>query len=148
MLAPAEPARTVHESKFSMGFVLALIAVRGHASLTDFTQSALADPALRAFQRKVEMVHDDEVETAYPARWIGLVEVETIDGQLLRTRVDAPKGDPENTLIRPEIEAKTLRLAAYGATTTSDEMRTLLARAWALESQATVRNLFAPRAAP
>ena len=70
--------RTVHQSKFSMGFVLALIAVRRRAGLADFTEAALADPQLRAFHDKVTMVLDPEIDRAYPRRWMGRVTVKAI----------------------------------------------------------------------
>ena len=73
--------RTIHQSKFSMGFVLALIAARGSAGIDDFTEEALEDPELRGFSERVEMVFDPEVDAAYPRRWIGLVEIETPAGE-------------------------------------------------------------------
>ena len=66
---------------------------------------------------------DDEVDAAYPSRWIGKVTVETHDGRTLSGRVDEPKGDPGNSLDRAEIEAKALRLAAFSGAATAEEMR-------------------------
>lgn len=51
-----------------MGFVLALIANLGRASLADFIDAALSEKALRAFHDKVKMVLDPEVDQAYPRR--------------------------------------------------------------------------------
>ena len=104
---------TVHQSKFSMGTVLALAARFGHAGLTEFDAHFLA-PETVALRERVQMVLDSEVDTAYPQRWIGKVTVQTTDGRTLQGRVDEPKGDPGNTLSREEITAKALRLAAYG----------------------------------
>lgn len=145
VLGPAAAARTIHQAKFSMGFVLALIALHGRAGLADFTEDGLADPRVRAFMERVEMVLDPEIDAAYPARWIGLVEVETVDGRHLLGRVEVPRGDPENSLSRSGIEEKALRLAAYGGGTTLAEMAALLRRCWALEGQADVRDLLPPR---
>lgn len=131
VLGPVANPRTVHQSKFSMGFVLALIAVKGSAGLDDFTVEALADPDLRAFRDKVEMSFDEEVDNAYPVKWVGLVDIETIGGKTLTSRVDAPKGDPENTLDRGEIEEKFHRLAAYGGA--SDAVDELVEQAWSLD---------------
>ena len=96
-----------------MGFVLALIALYGYASVTDFTNGALQDPKIRQFLDRVKMVLHPEIDAAYPKRWIGLVEVEMLDGQRFTARVDVPKGDPENTLSRTEIEEKARLLAAH-----------------------------------
>lgn len=141
VLEPAARAETVHQAKFSMPFVLALIALRGHAAIDDFTAESLRDPAIRAFMPQVEMVLDPEIDAAYPTRWIGRVEVETTDGRALCARVDVPKGDPGNTLTRAEIEAKAHRLAAFRDGATPAEMDALSARAWNLEHERDVRNL-------
>lgn len=141
VLGPASDARTIHQSKFSMGFVLALIALRGHAGISDFTDDALCDPALRAFAARVEMVLDPEIDAAYPARWIGLVDVETTDDRTLTARVDVPKGDPGNTLTRAELEEKARRLAAYRDAASPAEIDRLIARAWSLRDQPDVRDL-------
>lgn len=141
VLGPAAAARTIHQSKFSMGFVLAQIAFNGHADIGDFTQNALAQPELRAFLDRVEMVFDSEIDAAYPARWIGLVEVETTDGQRLTSRVESPRGDPDNTLTRAELEAKAYRLADYQHGATQPEMARLIARIWSLDQQPDMRNL-------
>ena len=123
---------TVHQAKFSMGTVLGLIAVHGRAGLTEFDRDYLA-PEVAAVRDKVSMVLDAEVDGAYPARWIGKVEVTTTDGRVLQGRVDEPKGDPGNTLSRPELEDKMLRLADYGgATTGPQEARQLCAQVWSL----------------
>ncbi len=141
VLGPASDARTIHQSKFSMGFVLALIALRGHAGISDFSDDALRDPALRAFAARVAMIRDPEVDAAYPARWIGLVDVETSDGRTLTARVDTPKGDPGNSLTRAELEDKARRLAAYRDAAPPAEIDRLIARVWSLRDQPNVRDL-------
>ena len=71
---------------------------------------------------------DAEVENAYPQRWIGKIEVETVDGRTLAGRVDEPKGDPGNTLSRVELNEKALRLAEFSGAATRDEVRDLCSR--------------------
>lgn len=75
VLGQVTDPRTIHQSKFSMGFVLAVVALRGKAGIEQFTEEALEDPELREFHDKVEMVLDPEVDAAYPERWIGLVDI-------------------------------------------------------------------------
>jgi 2-methylcitrate dehydratase PrpD len=131
VLGPVTDPQTVHQAKFSMGTVLGLIATTGRAGLAEFDALYRA-PEVVALRDKVRMVLDAEVDGAYPARWIGKVEVRTADGRVLAARVDEPKGDPGNTLSRPELEDKALRLAAYAGGATEAEMRSVIARAWAL----------------
>jgi 2-methylcitrate dehydratase PrpD len=84
------------------------------------------------------MVLDEEVDRAYPARWIGKVTVEATDGRVLHGRVDEPRGDPGNTLTRAEVEEKARRLAEYRHGATADEMSAIIARIHDLEHAATV----------
>ena len=129
VLGPVVSPTSVHQSKFSMGTVLALAARHGHAGLTEFDTGFLA-PETVAFREKVSMVLDAEVDAAYPRRWIGKVSVRTTDARLLQGRVDEPKGDPGNTLSREEITAKALRLAAYGGAITAEQAQAVIARLW------------------
>jgi 2-methylcitrate dehydratase PrpD len=147
VLGPVSDPRTIHQSKFSMGFVLALIAREGSAGIDDFTEEALEDAELRAFSEKVEMVLDKEVDAAYPQRWIGVVDVETSGGERFTSRVEVPKGDPGNTLSRAELEEKARNLAAYGGGASGEEIDQIVARIWSLDEEADVRDLLPSRSA-
>jgi 2-methylcitrate dehydratase PrpD len=131
VLGPVVDPQTVHQSKFNMGTVLALVAVLGRAGLAEFDASFRA-PEVIALRDKVVMELDPEVDGAYPARWIGKVRVETNDGRVLQGRVDEPKGDPGNTLSRPELEDKALRLALYSGGASAAEMRQAMPQLWAI----------------
>ncbi|MEO8280804.1 MAG: MmgE/PrpD family protein [Ideonella sp.] len=139
VLGPVTDPQTVHQAKFSMGTVLGLVATQGRAGLTEF-DAGFRDPAVVAFRDKVEMVCDEEVDGAYPARWIGKVQVQTLDGRSFAARVDEPKGDPGNSLSRTEIEDKALRLATYRGGASEAEMRGVIRQVWALADASSVSN--------
>lgn len=120
---------TVHQAKFSMGTVLGIIALHDKAGVSEFERLYL-DPAVADFRVRVKMVLDEEVDGAYPERWIGKVTLHTRDGRVLHGRVDEPKGDPGNTLSRPELEQKALALADFGGAATEAEMRAVFAKLW------------------
>jgi 2-methylcitrate dehydratase PrpD len=140
VLGPVTDPQTIHQSKFSMGFVLALIAVRGRAGLADFTEESLRDPELRAFHDRVRMVLDPEIDRAYPRRWMGRVTVRAGDGRTFEKRIASPKGDPDNALSRAELEDKALRLARYAGGASEGEMRRIAARIWNLRHEPDVRD--------
>jgi 2-methylcitrate dehydratase PrpD len=140
VLGPVVDPQTVHQSKFSMGTVLALIALRRQAGLAEF-DAGLRDAEVARFRDKVAMRLDPEVDAAYPLRWIGKVVVETADGRTLHGRVDEPRGDPGNTLSRAEIEDKAIRLAQYREGATAAEMRAVIAQIWSLAEAPVVRSL-------
>jgi 2-methylcitrate dehydratase PrpD len=140
VLGPVTDPQTIHQSKFSMGFVLALAANLQRASLADFTDEALRDTKLRAFHDKVAMTLDPVVDQAYPKRWFGHVSVKTRDGRELDKRIESPKGDPDNVLSRAELEDKALRLAAFTGGANAAEMKGVIGRIWQLHDAADVRD--------
>jgi 2-methylcitrate dehydratase PrpD len=108
-----------------------MIAVESCAGLAEF-DAHWRDARIAEFRGRVSMTLDDEVDGAYPARWIGKVTVETKDGRRYEGRVDEPKGDPGNTLTPGEIEDKAMRLARYRGGATDAEMRSVVAAIRAL----------------
>jgi 2-methylcitrate dehydratase PrpD len=142
VLGPVLRPATVHQSKFSMGTVLALVARFGHAGLVEFDQHFL-DDATQSLRDRVTMALDAEVDGAYPQRWIGKVTVHTTDGRVLHGRVEEPKGDPGNTLSRDEITAKALRLAAFSGGATPLEMQAAVASLWQVAQWPRVGSLLA-----
>lgn len=135
----AEPT-SVHQAKFSMGTVLGLIAVYGRAGLAEFDH-AVDDSRVRAFRQRVRMVLDDEVDAAYPRRWIGKVDVETTDGRMLSARVDVPKGDPGNSLSRSELVEKAVRLGGFRGAASEAQVRQAADRIWRIDTDARTGRL-------
>lgn len=91
---------TVHQSKFSMGFVLAVAAKKGQAMITDFTEDDLKDQSLREFQKHVTMEYDAEIDSKFPKSWQGTVIVTTKSGQVFTETAEYAKGDPELPLTK------------------------------------------------
>lgn len=140
VLGPVTNPATVHQSKFSMGTVLALVAHYQFAGLQEFDQH-FCDDEICNFRDRVTMVLDPEVDKAYPQRWIGKVRVYVQDGQVYEGRVDEPKGDPGNTLSRKEITDKAMRLAAYSGGASPSEMAAAIDRLWNIRQQKVMGNL-------
>ena len=140
VLGPVVNPTTVHQSKFSMGTVLALAAQYGYAGLNEF-ERYFNHPQIKELCSRITMELDPEVDAAYPARWIGKVTVKTQDGRILNGRVDEPKGDPGNTLSRAEIEEKAIRLALFSSAATEAEMKTLFAQLWSITKSDCVESL-------
>lgn len=148
VLGPVTDPQTVHQSKFSMGFVLALIALYGQAGINEFTEKALRDPAVRAFHDRVEMVFDETIDRAYPSRWMGHVEVTTVDGRQLDFHIEYPKGDPQNPLNRRELEEKVMRLGLFQNSATEKELNEIIAMAWGLREAPAIGCFLQPGPSP
>lgn len=132
VLGAVDKPATVHQSKFSMGTVLGVLAYNGFAGLDEF-EAALGDERIDSFRQKVTMQLDPEVDAAYPDKWLGKVKVLTKDGRELSAFVSDPKGDPGNTLSRDEIEAKVKRLVSYNKAGTNEDAKRIIAWTWNLE---------------
>ncbi|NDI26642.1 MAG: hypothetical protein EBY73_03020 [Burkholderiaceae bacterium] len=141
VLGPASDATTLHQSKFSMGTVLALICKFQFAGLDEFAKH-FNDPEICALRNRVSMILDPEVDKAYPQRWIGKVKVYLKNGQVYEGRVDEPKGDPGNTLTRAEIKEKALRLASFSGGATESEMHDAIALLFDIRRVNTVPFIF------
>ena len=137
VLGPVTDPATVHQSKFSMGTVLALIAHYQFAGLQEFDEH-FHDDAICLFRDRVTMTLDPEIDSAYPQRWIGKVKVHLNNGQVLDGRVDEPKGDPGNTLSRAEITDKAMRLAAFSGGATPSEMTKAIDSLWNIRKQSKI----------
>jgi 2-methylcitrate dehydratase PrpD len=144
VLGPVTHPTTVHQSKFSMGTVLAIIAHYQFAGLQEFAEH-FSDPEICALRDRVTMELDPEIDAAYPKRWIGKVTVILKDGRQLHGRVDEPKGDPGNTLSRTEITDKALRLAAFSGGATPLEMTSAIDALWNIRKHTKVGFLLGPQ---
>lgn len=142
VLGPVVEPKSVHQAKFSMGTVLGVIAVFGHAGVEEFQHHYLDDRVV-AIRNRTTMELDEEVDQAYPERWIGKVTVETRDGHVLFGRVDHPKGDPENSLSRNEIEDKVLMLARFSGAAGEEEIQRVLPALWKIADTPRVPIYFA-----
>jgi 2-methylcitrate dehydratase PrpD len=97
-VAPRNP----REARFSLGYCLAVAALRGGVTLRDFTAATFADPVAHRFARRVNGHGIPLPETAAPTR----VDIGLDDGTVLSATVDAPKGRADNPLTDAELWQK------------------------------------------
>lgn len=132
VLGAVDVPETIHQSKFSMGFVLALIAIYRKAGVNEFTAEAITDQRISVLRSKVNMQVDDEIERCYPLSWGSRVEVTLTSGKTHIGFTESPKGDPDNMLTQSELEDKALRLAAFSNVASADEMGSAISQIWNL----------------
>jgi len=143
VLGTVTKPHTVHQAKFSMGTVLALLTIFGRAGVREF-DNHWNDPRVIQFRQRVRMVLDEEVDRSYPSRWIGKVTLKTSDGRTLHGRIEDPKGDPDNTLSRKELEEKAMCLAEYSHAADEMEMKEVFRQIWQLARLPKVGPLLPP----
>lgn len=99
------------ESQVSAQHAIAVALARGSCSVRDFSDEAVADPAVRAVRNRVAAV------TADPSLSVDsiVLRVELAGGEIAEKRVDVPRGSLGRPLSNSEIETKFRALAAFGA---------------------------------
>lgn len=97
---------TVLNAQMSIRYNVAVALLDDAALLEQFTDERLRDPHLNELISRVDVYIDPEMDELYPRYYAGVVEIELTDGRILRKRVDASRGMPENPMPRKEILAK------------------------------------------
>lgn len=116
---------TSYAAKFSIPFGIALGLVRGEAGLADFSDQAIADPALLAVSRLVS--YEIDPDDPYPNRFTGHVEITLRDGGILEARQDFMGGGVDAPLSRDEVDTKFLANARYGGVSDPEPLLDLCA---------------------
>jgi 2-methylcitrate dehydratase PrpD len=107
VLEPAEAKKTPrsdYEGKFSLQYSVASMLVRGHVSVSDFSDEAIVDPAVLAVARKVRYETPDY--PTYPQAFPGGVRVTLADGTTLERDFPHQKGGPENPMSDDAVREK------------------------------------------
>jgi 2-methylcitrate dehydratase PrpD len=107
VLEPEEAKKTPrsdYEGKFSLQYSVASMLVRGHVSVSDFSDEAIADPDVLAVAGKVRYETPDY--PTYPQAFPGGVRVTLADGSTLERDFPHQKGGPENPMSADEVREK------------------------------------------
>ncbi|HEX77220.1 MAG TPA: MmgE/PrpD family protein [Dehalococcoidia bacterium] len=130
--------KTVVDAQFSMPFGAAVAILHGKAALDEYTEENIHSPEVRDMMGRVSCVQDPELDKAFPRQWPASVEVVTKDGRRFSTRIEYPKGDPENPLTWEELLAKFHDLAS--AIYPEERRQRIISRVRALEQEENIRD--------
>ena len=107
VLEPADQKklpRSDYEGKFSLQYSVASMLVRGHVSVSDFSDEAITDPAVLDVAGKVR--YETPEYPTYPQAFPGGVRVTLADGSTLERDFPHQKGGPENPMSDDEVRGK------------------------------------------
>ena len=96
--------RDEYDAKFSLPFVVSAAILRGRFTLAELRNDALTDAGILALAQKVRVSEDPE--SAFPAAYSGVVEIELADGRILHHREQVNRGHDERPLTNTEIVTK------------------------------------------
>ncbi len=108
--------RTGTEGKFSLVYCLALIATRQRATLADFHNESLNDPALQAMMQRVVLQADPEMDTRGLQHISSRIELVLHDGRRLVKEAGAYPGGIDNPLSEQALQEKFQHCAAAALT--------------------------------
>ncbi len=104
--------KTIVDAQFSMAYGAAITIVYGRAFLDEYSIDNINSNRILKMMQRIECVEDDNIENDYPQKWPAKAVIFTKDGRRLETRVEYPKGDPENPLTWEELIDKFKLLTA------------------------------------
>ena len=131
--------RSVVDAQFSMPFGAAVATLYGRASLDEYIEDNLGSPKVKEMMGKVSCVLDPELDKVYPLQWPATVEINTKDGRRFYTRIEYPKGDPENPLSWYELIQKFNELSS--PVFSRDRRRKIISVVSSLETKVSISNL-------
>jgi len=94
------------DAQFSMPFGAAIALLYGEASLNQYREKIIHSSEVKGMMKRVQCVENPELEKVYPKQWPATVDIKIKDGRMFSTRIDYPKGDPENPLSWDELIEK------------------------------------------
>ena len=90
--------QSIVDAQFSMPFGAAAALLFRRAGLNEFQVPVIQAEKTRRIMERVELVVDPELEKTFPKQWCATAEICTKEGERFFTKVEYPKGDPENPL--------------------------------------------------
>jgi 2-methylcitrate dehydratase PrpD len=98
--------QTVLHARLSIQYGIASILARGKAGLQEYTEEAIKDPKVHEIAKKITIEIDPEIQKLYPNPRSMIVQIKDKKGNIYSSRVDYPKGDPENPMTDEELTDK------------------------------------------
>lgn len=101
--------QTPSEAKFSLEYNVALALYQGQVGLSDFTESAIMRPHIRALYTKVIKEPVEKLESEFPTQ----VSIHTHSGETFSTQIAMPVGSLQAPLSRDQLFEKLVDCCEY-----------------------------------
>jgi 2-methylcitrate dehydratase PrpD len=98
--------QSIVDAQFSMPFGAAVAVLYRKAGLREFHLSKIRSEEVKRMMRRVECVVEPDLERTFHKQWCATAEILTKDGERYFTKIEYPKGDPENPLTWEEMIEK------------------------------------------
>jgi len=98
--------QSIVDAQFSMPFGAAVALLYRKAGLGEFQLSKIRSEKVKRMMRRVECFVEPDLDKTFPKQWCATVEILTKEGKRYFTKIEYPKGDPENPLTWEEMIEK------------------------------------------
>ena len=98
------------QAQFSIPFSIAIALLEGNASLYQFTDAKVNDPAVREMMARASVEVDKSLDRDYPNKRGAYGEILLTDGRRFSSSLDNAYGEPESPLSAKQIEGKFILL--------------------------------------
>lgn len=96
----------ISSAKLSLPYCVALAFIKDSVGISEFSEKNLSDNNIISLMKKTSVVINEELTSLSPQKRAAIVKVTTIDGKVFSCKIDYPKGEPENPMLRCDVEAK------------------------------------------
>ena len=110
MVAEIHHPQDGKQAQFSIPFSIAVALLEGNASLYQFTDEKVNDPAVRAMMARISVEVDKSLDKDYPNKRGAHGEIVLVDGRRFSSSLDIAYGEPELPLRAKQIEEKVILL--------------------------------------
>lgn len=97
--------RNVVDCQFSTHLCVAVALLHRRMGWDDY-EPALDDPRIHALMQRIDVGEDAQCNANFPKAFSAVVEIRTVDGQVWREFVHAPRGEPDSMLSAQELRSK------------------------------------------
>jgi 2-methylcitrate dehydratase PrpD len=101
------------QAKFSLNFALASILLRRRAGLREYTTEFVTRPEVVDVMRRVRTIHDAEIASMGVEKMRSILEVELVDGRVVRRTAEEYRGTPEKPFMGHEVDEKYMECATF-----------------------------------
>ena len=106
LAASIEAPLNGEQTQFSIGFSIAVALLHGNASIFQYTEARLNEPAVQELMKKIHVVADIKLDVGYPEKRAATIEIELLNGKTFRHAIDNARGEPEWPLQASEMVDK------------------------------------------
>jgi 2-methylcitrate dehydratase PrpD len=131
------------EAKFSMEFCMAILLLERRAGLPEFTDAVVNRADVQEMIGRVVFEADDAADIGGFREMTSLVEIELVDGTILRARAEFAKGSPSNPMSTEDLIDK-FRACLDWAGIPGEVGHEVAGRVLDLEGQVSIRDVLKP----